>query len=406
MTGIGYLSGTVKHYDWGGHDFIPSLLQVDNLNKQPFGEFWLGVHQLADCTVVIDGQKTLLRDLVASDKTGTLGSFVSDTFGDLPYLLKILDVKQMLSIQVHPSKAVAEKEFDRENADGIPVTSPKRNYKDKNHKPELIVALNEFWLLHGFKSEAGIRQVLQETSELNRLIPVFDNQGYGGLYKTVMEMPQAGVDAMLTPLLDRIVPLYKENRLAKSHPDFWAARAAIEFAQGSGVDRGIFSIYFFNLLQLKKGEGIFQAAGVPHAYLEGLNVEIMANSDNVLRGGLTSKHIDVVQLLKNTTCEPIVPNILRGEQHGVENIYVTPAPDFQLSSFDWKEGDSYSFIAPTCEIILAVAGRVQVTDGTHTVVLETGNPAAVVFASQTVTVKALSPSLFFKASVPVLNKDH
>jgi mannose-6-phosphate isomerase len=405
MTGIGYLTGTVKHYDWGGYDFIPSLLQVDNAGMQPYAEFWLGVHPLADCAVLIDGQKTLLRELVANDKTETLGGFVNDAFGDLPYLLKILDVKQMLSIQVHPSKAIAEKEFARENAEGIPVTSPKRNYKDSNHKPELIVALSEFWLLHGFKSEAKIRQVLQDVNELSRLIPVFDNQGYMGLYKTVMEMPQAGVDAMLKPLLDRIVPLYKENRLAKSHPDFWAARAAVEFAAGSVIDRGIFSIYFFNLLQLKKGEGIFQAAGVPHAYLEGLNVEIMANSDNVLRGGLTSKHIDVVELLKNTTCEPIVPNILPGEQHGVEKVYITPAPDFQLSSFDWKEGDSFSFIAPTCEILLVVSGRVQVTDGTHTLELGKGKPSAVVFAGQTVTVKALEPSLLFKASVPVINKD-
>lgn len=403
MTGIGYLTGTIKHYDWGGHDFIPSLLQSGNPGKKPYAEFWLGVHPLADCTVEVDGSRKLLRDLVVAGKTEALGSYVNDSFGDLPYLLKVLDVNQMLSIQVHPSKAVAEKEFAREEAAGIPLTSSQRNYKDKNHKPELAVAISEFWLLHGFKSETEIRQVLQDVTELKPLAAIFEKTGYEGLYRAVMEMPQAQVDEMLKPLLDRIIPLYKENKLSKSQPDFWAARAALSFGDGAGIDRGIFSIYIFNLVQMKKGEGIFQAAGVPHAYLEGQNVEIMANSDNVLRGGLTTKHIDVVELLKNTRCEPVVPDILKGEEHGMENVYVTPAPDFQLSSTKLDKDAGFSFIATTCEILLVISGRVEVTDGTHTLELTAGKPAAVVFAGQTVTVKAIEPSLLFKASVPVTN---
>src|SRR5690606_10034604 len=115
------------------------------------------------------------------------------------------------------------------------------------------------------------------------------------------------------------------------NPDFWAARAALTFEENGNIDRGIFSIYLFNLVRLKNGEAIFQDAGVPHAYLEGWNVEIMASSDNVLRGGLTSKHIDVKELLKHVKCEATEVKVIMGDLKGKERIYETPAPDFALT---------------------------------------------------------------------------
>src|SRR5262245_34209163 len=125
MTGIARLTGTVKHYDWGGYSFIPSLLKADNKNNQPFAEYWMGIHPLGISTVHLPGGVTEPLTVFA---------------GSIPYLLKVLDVKDMLSIQVHPSKAAAEEEFARENREGIPLDSPKRNYKDDNHKPEMLVA--------------------------------------------------------------------------------------------------------------------------------------------------------------------------------------------------------------------------------------------------------------------------
>ncbi len=125
-------------------------------------------------------------------------------------------------------------------------------------------------------------------------------------------MPQDEVNKHLQSLLDRIIPLYNTGKLKRSQEDFWAARAAQTFSQGKNIDRGIFSVYLFNLVGLQKGQAIFQDAGVPHAYLEGQNIEIMASSDNVLRGGLTTKHIDVKELLKHVKCEPTNPNILNG----------------------------------------------------------------------------------------------
>ncbi|HET9430166.1 MAG TPA: mannose-6-phosphate isomerase, class I, partial [Chitinophagaceae bacterium] len=243
---------------------------------------------------------------------------------------------------------------------------------------------------------------LKEVEQLNMLIPVFNEEGYQGLYRKIMEMPQETVNKTLKPLLDRIIPLYNSNRLDKSLEDFWAARAALTFSKGSGIDRGIFSIYLFNLIQLQKGEAIFQAAGIPHAYLEGQNVEIMANSDNVLRGGLTSKHVDVKELMKHVKCEPTIFEILKGAEHpNNEKLYRTPAPDFELSCFNLEPGASSNFISTTSEILLLTEGNIQLSAGTEVLELRPGLPAAIVFPDQQVKLNALQHSLVFRATVPV-----
>jgi len=332
MPGIYRLKGTVKHYDWGGSTFIPSLLQSENDNKLPFAEYWMGVHAQDNCTIELPDQHRVLLKEFLKEHPEFLGKGVQQRFGHLPYLFKVLDVHKMLSIQVHPSKAAAEKEFARENAEGIPIDSIRRNYKDDNHKPELMVALGDFWLLHGFKPQEELVYTLLNVVELRELLPVFNQSGYEGLYKHVMEMPQEEVNRILQPLIDNLATIYKDQPPDKYDEDYWVAKAAYSFPHHGKIDRGIFSIYFFNLVHLKKGEGIFQDAGVPHAYLEGQNVEIMASSDNVLRGGLTNKHVDVKELLKHVQCEPTHVRIISGEQiSDTEKIKTTSAPDFQPS---------------------------------------------------------------------------
>jgi mannose-6-phosphate isomerase len=401
QKGIYRLQGFFQHYTWGGKHFISSIAQLPDGAIPPVAEYWLGAHPLGVAMVKDNGNAVALDQLISSNPGQYIGKPVADRFGRLPYLLKILDVSAMLSIQVHPSKKVAEEKFAKENTDGIPLNSSQRNYKDDNHKPELMVALGDFWLLHGFKPEDQMLDVLRRVKELNALLPLFDKEGYKGLYKTIMEMPQAEVNSSLQPLIDRILPLYKENKLQKDQEDFWAARAAQTFPSPDGIDRGIFSIYLFNLVQLKKGEAVFQDAGIPHAYLEGQNVEIMANSDNVLRGGLTNKHIDVQELLMNVICEPTIPNILPGEQRGQqEKVYKTTAPDFELSVFELKAGDSVSFRAGTADVLLLTAGKAQLETGP---LLQKGDPAAVVFAGTTahIVAEALGTTVF-RASVPGL----
>lgn len=406
---IYYLQGVAQHYDWGGNKFIPSIIPSTAAGDKPIAEYWLGAHQSAS-SEVISANPVSLEKLVAENPEQALGKTVAKKFGRLPYLLKLLDVKKMLSIQVHPSKKEAEKDFARENAEGIPLNAHNRNYKDDNHKPELMVAMSDFWLIHGFKPEKELATILSNVVELKELLPVFNQSGYAGLYKYVMEMPQPEVNSVLKPLLDRIIPLYKEEKLNRLQEDFWAARAAMTFdkekeTRNKGqevIDRGIFSLYFFNLLHLKKGEGIFQDAGVPHAYLEGQNVEIMANSDNVLRGGLTVKHIDVKELLKHIKFEAARINILTGKnisEH--EFLYETPAPDFRLSVFHLQEKQEASFVSGTAEILLLTDGVVQINNGADPLKLERGKASAIVFAGQKVNLSALEKATVFRASVPV-----
>jgi mannose-6-phosphate isomerase len=396
-----YLEGVPQYYAWGGQSLIPSLVPSAKSGDKPVAEYWLGSHQSAP-SLVMDSEKSKLDRLVAADADKILGTPVAKKFGRLPYLLKLLDVKDMLSIQVHPSKIEAEKEFARENAAGIPISAPDRNYKDDNHKPELMVALSDFWLLHGFKSKEKLVQTLTVVPELNFLISTFESSGYEGLYKLVMSMPQQEVNKALQPLLNRVIPLYNAGKLAKHQEDFWAARAAQIFSQHENVDRGIFSIYFFNLLHLKKGEAIFQDAGVPHAYLEGQNVEIMANSDNVLRGGLTNKHIDVKELLKHVKFEATKVTIQSGKKiHDKELVFETAAPDFQLSVFNLNKKDQVSFTAATAEILLLTEGSVQLADGLNELLLEKGHPAAIIFSGGKVQGTALQNAVLFRASVPV-----
>ena len=401
MNAIALVKGTVKNYDWGGYSFIPALLQVENPNRIPYAEYWLGIHPLGTNFVETgNNNETLLRDLIENDKQ-LLGKAVNKKFGGFPYLLKTLDVRDMLSIQVHPTKKDAETGFANENSRGIPVDAPNRNYRDSNHKPELLVALGEFWLLHGFKKEKQLTAIFSSVKELRSLKPYFDKEGYKGLYTHIMKMPQGEVNKLLTPLLDRILPLYHEHKLEKTSEDFWAARAALSFAKDHTIDRGIISIYLFNLIQLKKGEAIYQAAGVPHAYLEGQNVEIMANSDNVLRGGLTSKHVDVDELLKNIRFESTSYKILQGEVKSKERIYHTAAPDFELGCFVLEAGKKAQFTAITAEMLLLTEGMVEISAGDEVVRLQPGTPSAIALPGNTVHIHALERSAVYRASVPI-----
>ena len=401
------LKGKIQHYAWGGSEFIPQLLGIANSKQEPYAEYWLGAHASAPAEVT-NGSSKQLNSLLETRKEKALGSFVQEQFGRLPFLLKVLDVKDMLSIQVHPGKKAAEEAFARENASGIPVSSSKRNYRDDNHKPELLVALSEFWLLHGFKSKNQLLKTFESSPELAFLARSFTDSDYELLYKEVMEMPQEKVNRVLQPLLDHIIPLYKDGKLKKSSPDFWAARAAMNFTGGSNIDRGIFSIYLLNLVHLQKGEAVFQDAGILHAYLEGQNVEIMANSDNVLRGGLTSKHVDVQELMKHVKFESVEPFIIHPQENLVgEEVYLTPSKDFQLSCFNLGPGEQTEFESETADILLLIDGNVTLGEAGDdgkikketTISLQRGE-SAIVLASHA-HIQSSAKSLLFRATTPV-----
>jgi mannose-6-phosphate isomerase len=401
-TKIFRLAGKVQHYTWGGSQFIPALLHQPNNNNQPFAEYWMGAHDNVP-SVVKKGpdEDEALNTFIKQDAPALLGAEVNNRFGRLPYLFKVLDVKDMLSIQVHPAKKAAEDEFAGENKKGTALNAPNRNYKDDNHKPELMLALGDFWLLHGFKPANLLEKVLQQQPELQFLLPVFNKGDYAALYKTVMSMDQALVNQHLQPLLDRIIPQYKNGQLNRSQEDFWAARAAITFNTPGIIDRGIFSVYLFNLVHLKEGEAIFQDAGIPHAYLEGQNMEIMANSDNVLRGGLTNKHVDVTELMKHVRFEPVVPQVVGGTKTPVkgEERFNTPVFDFELRRLTLKRGESTSLTAFTAEVFFVYSGKVKAREGKDELALAQGETMLGI-AGASLAIEAVEDAIVFRATVP------
>lgn len=400
MSKLYPLKGKIQNYAWGGKNYIPDLLGIVS-QDQKYAEYWLGAHVNAPAILSTREGDQKLDTFLNVHLRKNLGAKIAEMFGRLPFLFKVLDVNDMLSIQVHPTKIEAEKGFAYENELGIPITASNRNYKDDNHKPEIMVALSEFWLLHGFLPAEKLAKVLEEIPEFKGLKMVFENEGYLGLYKKVMEQSQEQCNLVLQPLADRILPLFKEGILSKSNPDYWAAKAVDSSENKTVLDKGIYSIYFFNILKANKGEAVFQDAGIPHAYLEGQNMELMANSDNVLRGGLTPKHVDVPELLKHVAFEETHPNIMLGElqKDGLERIYKSPAPDFELSQIKLTTSDSYSSKSTTAQIIIVIEGEAEIKEGNSIIVLKKGE-SVIVMADCDYQISSISSAIIYKATAP------
>jgi mannose-6-phosphate isomerase len=409
------LQGVVQHYDWGGRDFIPELLGVANPARKPFAELWIGAHAKAPSMAELAGGQKPLDEVIAEQPDAILGQAANAHFGGrLPYLFKILDVHKMLSIQAHPTLAQAKQGFARENAEGISLEAGSRNYKDNNHKPEIGVALTEFWMLHGFRPLEQIAHTVGQTPELGSLLAGFpqrlaaaahDHDARRGLlrelYSKVMTMPQEQVDSVLNSLLSR---LRTKPPSDKDNPDYWALRAADNFPLPGGCrDRGIFSIYLLNLVHLQPGQGTFQPAGVLHAYLEGVNVELMANSDNVLRGGLTSKYVDVPELLKILTFEGGTPEVFDGVlvNGGQERVYRTPAEEFELSRISLAPHSRYTGEATYGpKALLVLHGSATLTAAGETISLGRGSIAFAPCGAQFV-MEARGDVVLFQAGLPL-----
>lgn len=395
------LKGKVQHYAWGGNQYIPNLLGL-SVNNEPHAEYWLGTHKKAPSSAIIHSKKANLEDLILNSPVETLGREVDQRFGRLPFLFKILDVKKMLSIQVHPTKQQAEAGFEAENKKGIALDAPNRNYKDDNHKPEIMVALSDFWLLHGFKPEEQLKTILAKYESFGVLLSIFESGGLKALYEKVMKMTDDEAHQILQPVIGGILPKYRSESLEKSSEEYWAAKAYLEMQLPEDpYDRGIFSIFLFNLVEIKEGNAVFQDAGIPHAYLEGQNVELMANSDNVLRGGLTPKHIDVDELLKLVKYEFTEPKIISGTEtdQSTEKKYISPAPDFELSQISLSHNQTYSNKAKTAEILLVLDGETQVSSSNEMINLKQGQ-AVVTFCGDEYHVVSNSSATIFKATTP------
>ena len=386
MTGIYPLQGSVQHYDWGGQQFLPELMNRP-LGQQPWAELWLGAHPKSPS--LINGKS--LAVMINDNSVALLGPTVTEKFATLPFLLKVLDVEKMLSIQVHPNLAQARDGFIWENEEGIALDAPNRNYRDANHKPELMVALSDFWLLHGFRTVASATACLRQHPEMTALVERLQTLGMDQFYREIMLQPD---DHLLTSMANLAVRLRKESEPSIHSPDYWFLKA-VDSSHGQ-LEPGMLSIFLLNLVYLSAGQGIFQDAGIPHAYLHGQNIELMANSDNVLRAGLTPKHIDVPELLKIIRTEAVLPQILAGVDLGDNRVrYPAEVEDFALEKIAVQNRQTMRRAARSQPmVILVMEGVVTIND--H-FILRRGD-SAFVAASTALTLDVAAGSQLFVAS--------
>ena len=390
------LQGKHRHYDWGGKTFLPNLMGVENVNHLPYAEYWMGAHTSAASTIQTPDGEQDLAQLIKQEPVQWLGKEVATKFKALPYLYKILDVRDMLSIQVHPSKENAVIGFKAEENKGIAIDASNRNYKDQNHKPEVMVALSDFWLLHGFLAPAILEERLNSNSNLKPLLHEFKEGDYHNLYTYFMQLPMAVSDAILKPLLEEAAKEVVKGTVTKKNPHYWANKYYADGIPSKNIDKGIFSIYILNIVNIPKYQGIFQGAGILHAYLEGQNIELMANSDNVLRGGLTPKHIDVNELIQHVSFVPTYPSILKAKKLTEQEAnYACPASDFGLTNIRLNVGEVYTISTYSLELLLVMDGEVEIEG----IAYKAGD-TALLTPKANLSIKAKSQALLFKAYVP------
>ena len=366
------LVGEIRSYAWGSTDAIPDILGTPRTGE-PQAEYWLGAHESAPAKA---GGSAL--DALLASHPDWIGTHSRDRFGDvLPYLMKILAAEQPLSLQAHPSRAQAEEGFTRENAAGIAINDPQRTYKDAWPKPEVIVAISEFEGLCGFadpKRTWELFDQLTASGELMTLVaPLKDRGGAAGLAEVFLEVLSIGADRQ--HIVTEVVAAAVRHRNAHG-PLGRFARTAIELDEFYPGDPSILAALLCNRVSLQPGEALFMPAANMHAYLQGTGIEVMANSDNVLRGGLTPKYIDVEQLVAVVNFAPETPTVIYpvGEAPGLSR-YPTPAPEFALWRLDLQPGTTVTLPAVDSARILLVIEGFLATDDTTTPELHQGEAA-------------------------------
>ncbi|MFE1290390.1 mannose-6-phosphate isomerase, class I [Streptomyces sp. NPDC058751] len=345
------LDNTVRPYAWGSTTAIPGLLGVEPTGE-PQAEMWMGAHPGAPSRT----GRGPLNEVVAEDPERELGRAAVARFGPrLPFLLKLLAAGAPLSLQVHPDLEQAREGYEDEERRGVPIDAPHRNYKDANHKPELICALTEFDGLCGFRAP-------EEAAALLEALGVDPLKPYVDLLRAHPE------EAALREVLTAVLSADPED-MARTVAETTAAceRLGGDYAPYAGLahhypgDPGVIAAMLLNHVRLQPGEALYLGAGIPHAYLDGLGVEIMANSDNVLRCGLTPKHVDVPELLRVVRFEAADPGVLRPEASpDGEEVYATPIDEFRLSRYVLAEdADPRDLTRETPQILLCTAGSVR-----------------------------------------------
>ncbi|MFA0194517.1 mannose-6-phosphate isomerase, class I [Vibrio artabrorum] len=347
------------------------LFGIENPNNEPQAEIWMGAHPNGCSKSAENGEP--LSHMINENKTEVLGEYTAARFGELPFLFKVLAAETPLSIQVHPNKRKSELGFERENALGIPLNASHRNYKDPNHKPELVYALTFYKAMNGFRPIDDIIALFEEADipslaiELNMLKANADSDSLKSFFSAIMSLEGDRKASALNELYAA------HTRSAKTVMGREALQYSIEFKQYYPGDIGLFTPLMLNTVELAPGEAMFLFAETPHAYVQGTGLEIMANSDNVLRAGLTPKYIDVPELIDNTIFEPIKPEDIRLKPVLKEGkmSYPIPVDDFGFDILSATD-ESKSQYLRSAEILFCVEGEATVTSEGRSVSLKPG----------------------------------
>ena len=376
MLGVMKLENGIQRYAWGSRTVL-ARLQGRPATNEPEAELWIGAHPQLPSAVTVAGHRVRLDRLVAERPAETLGPVAQRFGGALPFLLKVLAVAEPLSIQAHPTLAQAAAGFAREEAAGIAADAPQRSYRDRSHKPEVVVALEPYWLLSGFRPHEAIARRLAAIGVPALQAAVADLRATPGaaalraLVATALRL-DAGqrADLVARAVAHAGGPSQENAAIAAGAAPAGDSAAAARWVQRLAAqypeDAGVLSPWLLNLVQLAPGEGMYTGAGTLHATLHGTGVELQANSDNVLRGGLTPKHVDVAELLRVGSFAAGAAAVLRpppaanGERH-----YATPTAEFALSSVALDQlAPETPFAAATAgpEILLLLHGHGAVRD--------------------------------------------
>lgn len=353
----------VQHYQWGGkaHDrhepYIAELLKAQS-SSQPFAELWIGAHPNLPARVISENHQEIpLPELIAANPREILGSgLVDQDVNSLPFLLKVLDCESPLSIQAHPDKKMAEK---------LHSDDPE-HYPDDNHKPEIAVGIKGMEAFCQFRSAADIKQDLKRLTSLAEFFADFlmaesdalpNAEWLQNIYSYLFRLPQTQVEHLVEQLVHELRQL--ENI---KYNDRWFLNLLEQYPG----DRGTLNAYFLNIINLQPGEAVFLAAGEPHAYLKGTIIECMANSDNVVRAGLTSKFVDFQTLVNMLTYQDSEPQTMTGvkkDNYG-DKVYKVPVPEFQLEIYEHDQNYSDTFASDgLVSLMLVLEGSATLTDG-------------------------------------------
>ncbi|OQX63358.1 MAG: mannose-6-phosphate isomerase, class I [Desulfococcus sp. 4484_241] len=377
MGNIKLLDNTIQHYAWGSRTAIPALLGLATPSTEPCAELWMGAHPKAPSMIKEDGAFVSLAKAIEKQPLKMLGESTAARFNNtLPFLFKVLASEKPLSIQAHPDKETAARGFERENRAGIPLDSPARNYKDPNHKPECLCALTRFHALCGFRAADDLARLFDvllphDGEKLCRDLDSPDGSGLSSFFTNLIQLSED----RRTVLIKTAV---KNARLHSGEdPAFeWILRLHEEYP----ADIGILAPAFLNLLVLQPGDAVFLSAGILHSYLGGTGIEIMANSDNVLRGGLTQKHVDPEELSRVVVFRETEPHIVKPvSRNGCETVYPLPVEEFGLSVLRVSSGiECRTERTGVPQILLCIEGEATVHEhGGDDTLLKKGNSAFV-----------------------------